>query len=157
MLIKGTIDGGKVIFAVEGKVNESFGNDNLRDYFFKAKVDKLNGRNTKKCDRVEELLSVLFGNKIPKHIGRIKNQFITALSGTLKEAKIQDVNKAFLIVQVFNTLRTDAKSIIRNHRDLNKLISILDSSDKGINENQVLGPFIFEEYQDIELFIGFIS
>lgn len=119
LLIKGTIDNEPIIVAVKGKVNESFGTNKLSDYYFRAKVSNLNGINSNKTKRVEELLEFLFADDIPKKIGDIKYQLLTTLIGTIKEAEKQNVKKVFLVFQVFNSQRTEVKAVKRNHKELN--------------------------------------
>lgn len=156
LLIKGVFNNQPAIFAIEGKVNESFGTSSLQEYYWKSKVNNLKGSNSKICNRIETLMIALFGDSIPSNVGEIKYQLLTALFGTLYEANLQKINSAFLIFQVFNSSKAKQDNIRKNHKELNKLFNIIDSRNKQIYPNEILGPYKFSSFKKIELYIGYL-
>ncbi|ADO82795.1 DUF6946 family protein [Ilyobacter polytropus] len=168
LLLLATHDSEDILISVEGKVNESFGNYDLSNYYLKSKIDMLNGQDSNKCLRIEGILKKLFGTEIPKNISGVKYQLLTGLIGTLEESINRNIKKAYFIIQVFNTNFSDKNKIAANHKEMNKLIKILKDKGKNLglcilqdyqnlDENQIVGPYILQDYQDMELYIGYLK
>jgi hypothetical protein len=146
-----------ILISVEGKVNESFGNYDLSNYYLKSKIDMLNGLNSNKCLRIEGILKKLFRDRIPKNISGIRYQLLTGLIGTLEEARNKNIKKAHFVIQIFNTNLSNKNKVYKNHKEINKLIKILSNNSQNLGSNQIVGPYKFQDYQDIELYIGYLE
>ena len=156
LLLYGKNNGNRIVISVEGKVNESFGNETVSSYYMKNKIDIMNGLNTNKCKRIEEVLPKLFGKGIPKDIYDVKYQLITALIGTLHEACDANINEAYLIVQYFKTNQFDRRIHDTNHKELNKFVRCISGmKNLVLKEDQLVGPFKLGIYKDIEISIGY--
>lgn len=149
----------KVIVAVEGKVDERFGNDTLGSYYNKGVLKRLSGVSTKVPNRIEDLIRALFIPPYGMEIMELQYQLVHAIAGTLAEAGKQGIKKAAFIVETFETDKFDIYKYKDNQIKLDMLIEILsDGKVTAMKEQEIYGPYVFagNEYipSDVELYVG---
>lgn len=147
-----------VVISIESKVDESFG-DIVSARVAAAKTELTKNLRSKALNRIEDLRKDLFGNVSTVQLG-LRYQLLTAIAGTLSEAKKQNAKTAFFIVQTFVSKEIDRKKYLRNQKDLDDFLDIISGGKyKVIKEGDILGPFSVPGNKvyipcDVELWIG---
>lgn len=145
-----------VIISIESKADEPFG-DTVEKTIKAAQKKKQINKNSKAIKRIEDLRKDLFGELNDNQLG-LMYQLLTAIAGTIAEAKKQGATTAFFLVQTF--VEKENSKHIKNKKDLNSFLKVFTKSeDAKIENNEVLGPFritIDNEYlsSSIDLCIG---
>jgi hypothetical protein len=148
----------KVIVSIESKVDESFG-DTVAKTIASAKKAKDKNNKSKASERVNELREVFFGERNDNQL-ELRYQLLTAVAGTIAEAKKQGANSAYFLVQTFVSDEINDNKHKQNQKDLNDFLSVFTKENYSKIENKdLLGPFKIEtnnEYlsSDIDLWIG---
>ncbi|MCG9791158.1 DUF6946 family protein [Flavobacterium algicola] len=146
----------KIVISIESKVDESFG-ETVSKQIAAAEKKKLEKPTSKAVNRINELRIVLFGELNDNQLD-LRYQLLTAVAGTIAEAKKQGAKSAYFLVQTF--IEKVNNKHIKNQDDLNKFLSVFTKGkDANIENNELLGPFKIEtnnEYlsSDIDLWIG---
>lgn len=147
----------KVLITIESKADESFADTisiTLRDATISLEDNpKSNGLN-----RIENLRLAILGNQNEDQLP-LRYQLLTAVAGTLAEAKIQKASKAIFIVQTFVSDETNLDYHNRNQNDLNCFVDhITNRQCTEIKEGKLVGPIRVpgNEYipNNIDLWIG---
>ncbi len=90
----------------------------------------------------------------------LRYQLLTAVAGTIAEAKAQNAKTAYFLVQTFVSDEINVKKHNDNQADLNKFLSVFTKGKVvTIENNEVLGPFNISTNNkylssDIDLWIG---
>ncbi len=146
----------KVVISIESKVDEPFG-DSVKKAIDAAKIAKEKNSNSKALERIEELRKNLFGELNDNQLD-LRYQLLTAVAGTIAEAKKQEAKSAFFLVQTFVEKENDKHR--QNKNDLDRFIKVFTNlKHSNIDNNEVLGPFKIGTYNDylsseIDLWIG---
>lgn len=148
----------KVIISVESKVDESYG-QLVGPCLKSIKRQKEEGKASNADFRIEELRKAIFPQLEPNVFESLKYQLLTAVAGTLAEAKIQGTKKAIFLVQTLLTSSMDKGKHRKNQRDLDSFINVISNGKyPNIRDNDLLGPFKFPGNQfipdDVKLWIG---
>jgi hypothetical protein len=162
LLAIGRNDQDSVLISIEAKVDESFGNETIGNYYGKSVLKRLAGINTKVPERIENLIAAIFKDPDQPFILELQYQLLHAIAGTLAEAKIRKINKAIFLVHTFRTTDINDKKYEVNQIELDKLIYLLsDKKCKQINNGVIYGPYHVNGNQfipdDVELFIGKVT
>lgn len=147
----------KFIISIESKVDEKFGNTIEKSKINALKELKKNPRSNA-LYRIDNLLEAIFINPIKRH-EVLRYQLLTAIAGTLTEAKQQGSKKAIFLVQTFVFNDMKSKQYYQNQLDFNYLIEIITEGRQNIIHNgDLVGPFTFHGNihipNDVELWIG---
>lgn len=147
-----------VVISIESKADEPFG-DTISDTINAAEERLKKSPNSKGLERIKELRIALFGKEDDSQLS-LRYQLITAVAGTIAEAKKQNAKSAIFFVQTFVSDEIDNKKHIKNQNDLDSFINLFSKSKHNtIKTNQVFGPFRISsktDYlpEDIDLWIG---
>lgn len=129
-----------VVISIESKADESFG-DTVAKTKIAAQIAKDKNPNSKALERILELQIALFG-KEDNNQQDLRYQQLTAVAGTIAEAKLQKAKSAFFLIQTFISDEIDKKKHNQNKDDLDKFLTIFSKSRKTIViNNELLGPF----------------
>lgn len=135
---------GEVLISIEAKADEPFGKI-IKDHYLNSIVDRINGVSTKAPDRIENLLSNIFGKNIGIAVFNLRYQLLYAIAGTIAEAKRRNIKRAIFVVNTFCS--QDNKNFnhdkhLRNMNDLDQFIRYLsNNSIDNISNNAIIGPF----------------
>ncbi len=148
----------RIIISVESKVDEKFG-ITIDEYLAEISKKKAKGENTNADKRIDLLQKALFANPNDTQISKLRYQLLTAIAGTLSEAKKQDASKAIFVVQTFLSHEMDSKRHRQNQRDLDYFLEVFThGTQKIIHDGDLLGPFTVPGNEFIpgvvELWIG---
>lgn len=107
LLVHATCDAGPVVIGVEGKADEPFDHPLTR---WRERAVASNPR-TRAPERLDKLTTLFFSTTVDTDeqvpsIGEISYQLLSALAGTLAEAKKADAAGAVLLIQEFRTAKT---------------------------------------------------
>jgi hypothetical protein len=147
-----------VVISIESKVDETYGDTVSITYNKAEKRFKKNERSLG-IQRIIDLKSALFGDN-HDDLSHIRYQLITAVAGTIAEAKKQKAKTAILLIQTFITSEIDNKKHQTNQKDLDNFINVFSYSVyNSMNDGQLLGPLRIAnktEFLDsiIDLWIG---
>jgi len=85
----------------------------------------------------------------------LKYQLTYWLAGAITEPMRNEINKVYLIVQVFESYGTKKKKIEKNEKYLNDFINFISKSkiDK-VERNEIIRPFKTEFTKNLELYVG---
>jgi hypothetical protein len=147
-----------IIISIESKVDEEF------DKTISQKIEEGNeiltkNTNSKLLNRIEELRKTLFSEVNDNQL-ELRYQLLTAVAGTIAEAKKQNAKKCFLLIQTFKSDEINVTKYNKNQEDLNKFIKKFSKEKYSkILDKELIGPFnIYEDTKylskDIELWIG---
>lgn len=145
-----------VVITIESKADEPFG-DTVANTIAAAEKEIIKNPKSKARDRITELRIALF-NELNDNQLDLRYQLLTAVAGTIAEAKEQKANSAYFMVQTFVENVNDKH--IKNQVDLDNFIRVFSKSKySNIDKNKVLGSFRIETHNDylsseIDLWIG---
>lgn len=141
----------KVLIAIEGKADEPFGN-----YVAKEWIDSINKKiennKSEKINRIIGLYQRFDNNAL---FLKLRYQLTYWIAGAIDEAKRNEMDTVFLIVQEFHSNKTEAKKIMVNKGDLDFFVNFISNSDfEKVNENEIIGPIKNQFTKQINLYIG---
>lgn len=132
----------RVLISIEGKADESYGNNLVNEELEKAKKTLETTPNSKKLKRIEELI------KRFKHLPELlecRYQLLTWLVGSIEEAKRSEVDTIVLISQEFHSHKTTDVNIERNTKDLNRFVNLVsDGNISEVRENKICAPITLD-------------
>jgi hypothetical protein len=129
-----------IVISVESKVDESFG-PTVGDYQKDIKKKKDKNISTQADTRISNLKTALMPSIPDSEFIKVRYQLLTAVAGTLSEAKKQKANSAFFIVQTFITNELDPVKHQINQSDLDCIVNLLSNGRfKTIKDGTLLGP-----------------
>jgi hypothetical protein len=147
----------KVVIAIESKADEEFG-DTISETIVEAESRFQQNPESNGLRRIEDLRLAVFGVIQDEQLN-LRYQLLTAVAGTLAEAKKQKAKKAIFLVQTFVSDEINKKDHQRNQDDLNAFLNYLSKGEiSELKEGELVGPFsvpgnMFIPH-DIELWIG---
>lgn len=101
LLIEGTAAGGRVLISVEAKAGEAFG-QTVGEYRSAATRKRDSGEPTDALERLDGLLA-RFGLSDNLNRDELRYQLLSAMAGTVEEARATEVDHAVLLVHDFIT------------------------------------------------------
>ena len=132
---------GKTVIGVEAKVNETFGNDTVGEYYLKSRLKLLNGEGTKADQRIEGLIKALFKAPVRAEVYSLMYQLLTAAAGTIAEAATQQANAAVFMVQTIDTHLSKEVEVQRNDVALDSFVSVISKGNcDRLEYGQIHGP-----------------
>jgi len=127
-----------VVITIESKADEPFG-DSVANTIAAAEKEIIKNPKSKALDRINELRIALFGELNDKQLD-LRYQLLTAVAGTIAEAKQQKVTSAYFLVQTF--IEKENLNHVKNKEALNSFLRVFTKSEiTKIENNEVLGPF----------------
>ena len=149
----GKTDNEQVTVTIEAKADEPFGNDTILEYYTKAIRRRESGTPTRVPERIKQLLDMVDPN-VPVKESKwkdIRYQLLTALCGTILQAKIDGSDLAVLIIHEFQSTETDKEKQTKNHHDLERFMGILSGKDIDLVSCRLYDGF---HVDSIDLMIG---
>lgn len=145
-----------VIISIESKADEPFGDTVLKTKVAAEKTKQIKPKSMA-LERIEDLRHAFFG-EIKDGQLELRYQLLTAVAGTIAEAKNRDAKTAYFLVQAF--VEKENHKHQQNKKDLDHFINKLSKGVySNLENNQLLGPFKVAKAteklpDDIELYIG---
>lgn len=146
------------VISVESKVDEPFG-DTISDTIKAADLRLEKSPNSKGLIRIEDLRIALFGEEDNSQLS-LRYQLLTAVAGTISEAKKQKAKSSIFLIQTFISSEINKNKQKQNQNDLDSFIALFSKSKYAqIHNNQLIGPFRINSVikhlpDDIDLWIG---
>ena len=139
LILAQTVTKENVVISIESKVDESFGNT-ISDSIKIANAAFEKNSKSKALDRIKELRESLFGEENDNQL-ELRYQLVTAVAGTIAEAKVQKVKSAIFMVQTFISGEIIKKMHDQNVDDLNKFLTVFSKKKYSqIENNELFGP-----------------
>ena len=147
-----------IVVSIESKVDEPF-DKTIGPYLKAIKRKKENRENSNADYRIEDLRKAILPQVDNIVFESLKYQLVTAVAGTLREAKIQGTKKAIFLVQTLKTSNMNEGKNRKNQRDLDHFMEVISNGKyQNIHENDLFGSFKFTGNQfipdNVELWIG---
>jgi hypothetical protein len=150
---------GPFVLAVEAKADESYG-ETLGAVLAAALERHIENPRSNGIARIEGLATLLLKPRSgaqPK-AGDLRYQLFTACAGALAEAHRRRSARAIMLVHEFITSATTEVKHARNASDLGLFLSRLSGqADRLVHDGELQGPFAFEPYPGVELFVGKVT
>jgi hypothetical protein len=145
LCVFGNQEGEKIFISIEGKADEPFGT-------YVKNIKGSDKSKSKKFDRINAL-NKRFGSN--DNFLNLRYQLTYWFASAIDEAIRNEINKVYLIVQVFESDETEEKKIEKNEKDLNNFINFISKSkiDK-VERNEIIGQFNNEFTKNLDLYIG---
>lgn len=155
LILVGSGPRGKVVISIEAKADESFG-ATIGEELAAARASK---RPTRKPQRIETLVRLVFGDSATaddEQYSKLRYQLLTAVAGTVLEAKRQSAHIAAFLVHEFVTESVQAASVRRNEDDLSAFLGAMHATASSATqtEGRLAGPFSCAGASEIALFAG---
>jgi hypothetical protein len=151
----------KAIITIEGKADESFGNEKFGEYFIETIKRKIENGKSMALDRVVNLYHNYFnGNGI---ILNIMYQLSYWYAGSLIDAIKADTDNFVMVLQEFKSKETTSEKLSKNHDDFENFIEFISEGKfRRIENGQLIGPITNKYTSDKEsynktLYIGYYS
>lgn len=152
LAIFGEINSKKTLISIEGKADESYGENLFKDEFIQSIMTKAITPNSKKLNRCIELFQRF--NSVSEVLN-IRYQLLYWLAGTIEEAVSNNIDTIFLISQEFHSDETADININRNKLDFDFFISLISKGTKITpSDNFIVGPFNNEFTKGINVYFG---
>ena len=133
---------GTVVIGVEGKAGEPF-DEPLDAWVMRAEA---RSERTRAPERLDRLTTAFFGTTLEEHplLAPLRYQLVSALAGTLADARDQDAARAVLLVHEFETPWTDDDLHRRNAEDLEAFLGQLAPGVErlGADRAWIAGPLV---------------
>jgi hypothetical protein len=127
-----------VTICVEAKADEPFGNETVAEYRTAALQRRERGESTRAPERIDALLDMV--GKEKSNWGAVRYQLLTAVCGTVLQAKEDSSDLAVFVVHEFHTDKTRAENIQRNREDLETFLTVLGIASPGNTGVSSHGP-----------------
>jgi len=158
LLIAKDKDKNKVVISIESKVDEPFG-DTVAKTKVAAEKTKQEKPKSMALERIEGLRKDLFGELQEDQLG-LMYQLLTAVAGTIAEAKEQEAKSAYFLIQTFVSDEIVYEKHLQNQMALNNFLKVFTKTENiKLEKDKVLGPFSISTNNDylsskIDLWIG---
>lgn len=140
LVIFSQYDDKKVLISIEGKADEPYGSNLVKEELKKASKTLETKPNSNKLKRVEELIE-RFGH-LPK-LMECRYQLLTWLAGSIEEAKRIKTDTIVLISQEFHSDKTTITNLERNANDLNRFVNLISSGKiPAVKKNSISSPIV---------------
>jgi hypothetical protein len=143
LLVIGRAPTGTVVIGVEGKADEPF-DEPLDAWVIRAQA---RSERTRAPDRLDRLTSMFFGSTLDEDplLAPLRYQLLSALAGTLADAREQGAGSAVLLVHEFETPWTRDELHRRNAHDLEAFLGRLMPGAQRVGEERawIAGPLMF--------------
>ena len=143
MSLIGNTNNEQVTVTIEAKADEPFGSDTILEYYTKAIKRRSKGTATRVPERIEQLLAMI-DPETPVRDSKwkdIRYQLLTALCGTILQARIDDSTLAVLIVHEFWSGDTSTYKHKLNHEALEEFLGVLAGSKKILVTDKIYNGF----------------
>ena len=146
----------KAIVTVEGKADESFGNEEFAKCLIETIKIKHLKHNSKAFDRMINLYLNYFHSN--GYTFKIMYQLLYWFAGSLIDAIKEDTNNFIMVLQEFQSSSTNSEKVIKNHNDFENFIEFIsEGKNRSIENKQIIGPIMNKYTNDKNLYIGYYS
>jgi hypothetical protein len=147
LLLRGTLNNGPVIVAIEAKADEPFGNGvTVLRYWTKAIARRAAGESTGIPQRIEALLEIVSGTRTHPASSPwqdVPYQLLAAVAGLHIEATRESATtSAVLIVHEFRSDALDRQKLEANRKAFDRLISVLLGETVATTPGRIYGPVL---------------
>ena len=161
LLVVASTNVGRVVVGIEGKADETFDRDLMG--FCAAALRRQ--ASTRAPERLDRLTRALFGTTLAEDptLGSLRYQLLSALAGTLVEARRFNAAAAVLLVHEFSTPETDPRKQRQNASDLESFVARLGAAPRTTSDQGawLAGPFAVPGNThlpaDIPVYVGKLS
>ena len=147
LALRGNTDNDSVTICVEAKADEPFGNATVDEYWHSGIQKRNRGISTRIPERVEFLVSMVdpINNTIDSSPWKnVRYQLLTALCGTILQAKNDHSTLAVFVVHEFKSNETSPIKQGQNHSNIERFMSVVSGNQISIETGKLYGPFCFE-------------
>lgn len=143
LALRGHTDSESVTVCIEAKADEPFGTDTISDYLNKANKKREKGISTRVPERIESLLSIVDPDTTisDSKWHNIKYQLLTAICGTIIQAKIDGSTLAVLIIHEFKGSAMCDDKQAENHTNFEDFMSVLEGVPVQVESGRMYGMF----------------
>jgi len=138
-----------VTICVEAKADEPFGNGTVAGYRKTALHRRERGESTRVPERIDALLEMI-GKPTPSWEA-VRYQLLTAICGTILQAKHDSSNLAVFVVHEFRTDKTTAENLQRNSEDYARFLTVIGVPSRAYTGGYLQGPVTI---QGMECLVG---
>jgi len=154
LALVGKVGDDRVTVCIEAKADEAFGNETVSEYYQRAMQRREAGIKTGVPERIVALLKMLRPAGVPSEAtswGAVRYQLLTAICGTILQAKRDSSSVAVFVVHEFHTCLTLKENLIRNHHEFQRFVQALKPEVVPVEPNYLYGPF---QIEDIPCYVG---
>ena len=138
-----------VTICLEAKADEPFGNDTVAEYR-KAALHRIEqGESTRVPERIDALLGII--GKPPSNWESVRYQLLTAICGTVLQAKQDLSSLAVFVVHEFQTEKTTADNLRRNSEHYERFLTVIGVASPSNTDGHLHGPLAIH---GMECFVG---
>jgi hypothetical protein len=127
-----------VTICIEAKADEPFGKYTVAQYRKTALHRREQGKLTKAPERIDALLDMI--GRTTSSWDAVRYQLLTAICGTILQAKDDSSNLAVFVVHEFHTDKTTAQNLQRNSEDNERFLTALAIPSHANTDGQLHGP-----------------
>ena len=127
-----------VTICVEAKADEPFGNHIVAEYRKAALRRRERGISTRAPERIDALLNMV--KKTTSNWDGIRYQLLTAITGTILQARLDKSDLAVFVVHEFRTDKTTAENLERNDEDYERFLATLGIPSSASADGYLGGP-----------------
>ena len=140
LIIAKDLGGNRIVVSVESKVDEPFGKT-LADYMDDIQKKRDNNITTQSDKRILALKNAILPNISIQEFNKLRYQLLTAVAGTLSEAKKRNAKSAIFVVQTIFTNKIDPFKHQINQTDLDRFVdAISNGMFKNLKDGTLIGP-----------------
>jgi hypothetical protein len=134
----GRTDRDSVTICIEAKVDEPFGNETIAEYRATALHRRGKGARTGAPERIDALLKIVGGPA--SAWDSIRYQLLTAICGTVLQAKQDSSSLAVFVVHEFRTDKTKLENVQRNSEDYERFLAVIGIPSPVATNGRLQGP-----------------
>lgn len=138
-----------VTLCIEAKADEPFGNETVSEYREKALERRERGESTRVPERITALLDIV-GMPTANWEG-VRYQLLTAICGTVLQAKEDSSSLAVFVVHEFRTSKTTEENLQRNCEDYGRFLDAIGIKSGSNSGGHLFGPVMIH---GIECLVG---
>lgn len=135
----GKIGRRQVTICVEAKVDEPYGDHTIAGYNEKAVQRQKGGTPTRVPARIDALLGIIDAD--PAAWRDVRYQLLTALAGTILQARLDNSPIAVLAIHEFRTAKAGPVKLTENAADLARMLTALGGAVEPVHAPGVFGPW----------------
>ena len=141
LLLRGSMPSGPLVVGVEGKADETF-DLTLREYVANAR--RRRPETTRAPERLDRLTAMFFGSVLDEDpgLGELRYQLLSALAGTLADAKLAGARHAVVLIHEFVTAQTKDELHAANAEALGAFVDRLQLEPAGDADAWITGPAV---------------
>jgi len=138
-----------VTICIEAKADEPFGNETVAEYRATALRRREKRERTGVPERINALLKLVAGSA--SYWDPIRYQLLTAMCGTVLQAKKDSSSLAVFVVHEFRTEKTKPENLERNNEDYERFLTVIGIPSSSAMNGCLQGPVMID---GVECLVG---